>query len=399
MQSENKFTFTMAALTKLKPPAEGRQYVYDAKVAGLALCITANDSRSFYLYKKIDGRPERHHLGKFPEVTVEAARDHANKLLARIASGDNPAEAKRKHRGELTLGQLWLLYLEFHAEPHKKARTVIEDHGLWKRNLSDWQHRKLSSIEQRDVQAKHSRLGRDHGKYAANRALSLLSKMFNVAKDHGEWKQQNPCEGVKRFTEKSRDRFLQPDELTRFLAALDVEKSPLTDAFRLMLFTGARKSNVLTMRWQDLDFDSAVWIVPDTKQNEPQRIPLTSEALAVLKRLKADAKGSEYVFAATRAGTVNPYVTDATKAWKSVCAIADLPKLRMHDLRRTMGSWQALQGTSLITIGKSLGHRNSSTTEIYARLTIDPVREAMEKASAAMAATAKPKAAKSEGIG
>lgn len=389
--TQKRFAFTMAGLTKLRPPRDKRLYVYDAKVAGLTMCITANDSRSFYWVKKVDGRAERIRLGGFPELSVDTARDLASKHNAAIAGGMNPAESKRKVKGELTLGELWTLYVEFHAEAHKKPRSVAEDAGLWKRYISPLQSRKLSTIANRDVQQLHSKVGRTNGKYAANRMLSLLSTMLNVAKKHGVGPQVNPCEGVKRFAEKSRDRFLQPDELPRFLAALDKLSSPaMADAFRLMLFTGARKSNVLSAQWQDIDFESNIWHILDTKQNEPQRVPLTTEALAVLNRLKVMANGSPYVFPSPKAGTKYGHVTDVMRAWRELRNVAELPQLRMHDLRRTMGSWQALGGTSLQVIGKSLGHKNSSTTEVYARIMDDPVRQAMEKASAAMAATVKP---------
>lgn len=202
-----KVTLTMAAVERLKPSKAGRRWVYDAKVAGLAVCITETGAKSFYLYKKIDGKPERHHLGKFPDLTVDAARDKANKLLATIAEGNNPAEAKRKLRGELTLGQLWKLFLEFHA-PRKKASSVAEDGRLWSRYLAAWDGRKLSTVTTGDVRKLHATIGEKHGKYAANRALALLSTMFNLAKNHGELKTGNPCEGVKKFTEISRDRFL-----------------------------------------------------------------------------------------------------------------------------------------------------------------------------------------------
>ena len=234
-----KLNFTMAALAKLQPPEEGRRWVYDTKTPGLALLLTSAGAASFYWYRKINGRPERKQIGAFPEISVDTARDIATDYNSDKAKGVNPVAAVRKGRNELTLGGLWTLYLEFHAEAHKKPRSVIEDRGLWNRYLLPWEHRKLSSIVNRDVQQLHSRIGKSNGKIAANRMLSLLSKMFNVAKDHGEWKQANPADGVKRFAEKSRDRFLQPDELPRFLKALDsADSQRLADAFRLMLWTG-----------------------------------------------------------------------------------------------------------------------------------------------------------------
>ena len=379
-----KLNFTMGSLARTKPPSEGRQYLYDAKTAGLAFCITATGATSFYWLKKVSGRTERIRLGGFPELSVDTVRNLATKHNAAIANGVNPADSKRKQRGELTMGELFDLYVEFHG-PHKKASSLATDKATWKRYVTGWTGRKLSSIEHSDIQSLHARIGKANGKYAANRLLALLSKMFTVANVHGEWKRPNPCKGVKQFAEKSRDRFLQPEEIPRFLKAVDsLENQTAADAFRLMLWTGARKGNVLAMQWADIDLSSATWRIPDTKANEPQRVHLTAEAVAILQRLKDAAKESPFVFPARTAGSVFGYLSDVTKPWKAVCDSAELPKLRMHDLRRSLGSWMAAGGASLPIIGKTLGHRNPSTTTIYARMNIDPVRAAVDSAVAAM---------------
>ena len=141
---------------------------------------------------------------------------------------------------------------------------------------------------------------------------------------------------------------------------------------------------MLAMQWADIDLSSATWRIPDTKANEPQRVHLTAEAVAILQRLKDAAKESPFVFPARTAGSVFGHLSDVTKPWKAVCASADLPQLRMHDLRRSLGSWMAANGASLPIIGKTLGHRNQATTAIYSRLNIDPVRAAVDSAVAAM---------------
>ncbi|WP_373650587.1 tyrosine-type recombinase/integrase [Schlesneria sp. DSM 10557] len=389
----------MAAIEKLSPLIAGRRWTYDTKVSGLALLTMPTGAKSFYLYKKVNGRPERHNLGKFPEVTVDAARDKANKLLARIADGDDPAEAKRKIRGELTLGDLWQRYLEDHAEAHKKARSISEDKGLWKRYLEPWKHRKLGSVQFSDCQSLHAKIGKTNGKIAANRMLSLLSKMYGVARDIGEFKNRaNPTAGVKRFAEKSRDRFLQPDELPPFLASLETaDNQLLASAFKLMLWTGARKSNVLAMTWDAVDLIAKTWRIPDTKQGEPQVVPLTPEAVEVLKKLRGESNEEQnFVFPARVAGSKTGHITDVTKSWRAITSAAGMPDLHIHDLRRTLGSWQALGGESLLTIGQSLGHKNTATTEVYARLMLERVRDAMTKATAAISAAGKPDTGKAE---
>lgn len=380
-----KITFTMARLAGIEAPASGRRWVYDTKSPGLGLLVTEKGAKSFYLYRKIRGRPERIRIGGFPEINVETARNQAVKLNAEIAKGENPADAKRKQRGELTLGQLFDLYIEFHALPRKKAASVATDRAIWKRYLGDWKNRKLSTIAHSDVQALHSKIGKANGKYAANRLLALLSTMFNTATDHGEWKQVNPCRGVKMFAEKSRDRFLQPDELPRFIKALDgLENQQIADAFRLMLLTGARKGNVLAMQWVDVDTNGATWRIPDTKANEPQRVHLPPQATEILEKLRNLGTDSPFVFPSRTAGSARGHLQDVTKAWNDVRDNAGLPNLRMHDLRRSLGSWMAASGASLQIIGKTLGHHDPATTTIYSRLNIDPIRQAVDTAVEAM---------------
>ena len=378
-----KLNFTMAALSRIRPPSEGRLYLYDAKTSGLAFCITAAGSTTFYWVKKVARRTERLRLGGFPELSVDVVRDLATKHNAAIADGKNPADSKRKQRGELTMGALFDLYVEFHG-PHKKATSLATDMATWKRYVTGWSGRKLSSIEHSDIQSLHARIGKANGKYAANRLLALLSTAFGVATEHG-WKRPNPCKGCRKFAEKSRDRFLQPEEIPRFLKAVDsLENQTAADAFRLLLWTGARKGNVLAMQWAEIDLPSATWRIPDTKANESQRVHLTAEAVAILQRLMASANESPFVFPARTAGSAFGHLSDVTKPWNAVREAADLPKLRMHDLRRSLGSWMAAGGASLPVIGKTLGHRNQATTAVYARLNIDPVRAAVDSAVAAM---------------
>ncbi len=382
-----RIDFSMARLSKLRPLQEGRRTVYDAKTPSLCITITPAGAATFYVFKRISGRPTRVCIGRFPEVTVDVAREQAALILADVARGVNPAESKRKQRGELTLDELFTLYLEFHAEQHKKASSVATDKATFARYLTDWKGRKLSTITNADVRQLHARIGKSAGKYAANRLLSLLSKMFNVATDHGEYKLANPCKGVKAFAEKSRDRFLQPEELPRFLKALEtLDNQQAADAFRLMLWTGARKGNVLSMGWADLDLSGETWRVPDTKANEPQLVHLPTEAVDILKKLKPRAKGSQFVFPARRAGAKVGHLQDITQPWDELREAAELPGLRMHDLRRSLGSWMAAGGASLQVIGKTLGHHDPSVTAIYSRLNLDPVRTAVDSAVAAMLA-------------
>lgn len=149
----------------------------------------------------------------------------------------------------------------------------------------------------------------------------------------------------------------------------------------LALATGARRSNIAGMRWADLDFHAALWTVPGevSKNGAPMVIPLTAIALDVLKAREGNSP--TWVFPST---SVSGHMVDPKKAWKALLTAAGLEDLRTHDLRRSLGPWAAIQGDSLAIIGAALGHKSTDATRIYARLTVDPVRDAMEKATSAM---------------
>ncbi len=169
-----------------------------------------------------------------------------------------------------------------------------------------------------------------------------------------------------------------------------IAESPARDYFLMLLLTGARKTSVLSMRWAEIDFEGATWRIPKTKNGSPQVVHLSAEAVMVLKARreerdgKAQATGeaaSEFVFPGE--GKTGHYA-EPKRAWAGILSRAGVDDLRIHDLRRTLGSWQAKTGASLAIIGKSLGHKSQQSTAIYARLDLDPVRQSVDTATAAM---------------
>jgi len=311
-------------------------------------------------------------------MSIEQARGQAGEINSRIANGENPNDLSRAKRAELTFADLFQAYMDRHAKLHKKSWK--EDQGQYDRYLMKFRHRKISQIKKGDIQRLHHETGASKGHYAANRLLSLLQCIFNKAMEWGFWEGVNPCTGATKFKEKSRDRFLQPDELPKFFEALSNESNDtIRDYFLLSLLTGARRANVLAMRWEQLNFERGEWRIPDTKNGEPQTIPLVEVAHKIL--LTRQGNGSEWVFPGK--GKTGHLIEPKT-GWQRVCKQAGLEGVRIHDLRRSLGSWQASTGANLSIIGKTLNHKNVSTTAIYARLNIDPVRAAMEKATSAM---------------
>jgi integrase len=384
--SGEKIRLTKAIIEKTPLPLSGRQFLYDAGgVVGLCLCLTSQGTKTWYLYRKINGKPVRLKLGRFPELSVEAARLVAAGKVGKIVSGEDPRAEEREKDKKQTAGkvegirwsELFAKYLEQHAKVHKK--TWKEDEALDRRYLVDWQELDISTISRPIVFAKHREIGAN-ASTAANRLLSLISKVFNFAEEIGIWEKSNPCRTVKKFKEISRDRFVSELEMPRLLQAIQgYSDQTLSRFFLICLMTGARRANVLAMRWKELGKDFGTWQIPDTKSGQPVVLPLADHAQKILceqRNLCAqDFPDSEFVFPGT--GKTG-HLVEPKKAWQSILKAAGLAGIKIHDLRRTLGSWQAIAGVSLPVIGKSLGHKTTSATAIYARLSLEPVRDAVD---------------------
>lgn len=390
-----RFKFTKSALSDLVAKHKGeRLVVHDTDVQGLIAELREGGKLSFYLYRRIEGKPSRYRFGAFPEVTVEQVRKLAQVKLAEIASGKNPIAERRVNRESHTLTAVWehrRRYLETHCSP----RTLTEEQYAWDKRFGEFKGRQLRTIEKREVITWHAAIGKKdqkkNGPYAANRCLELLSTLFNMAADDLGYPGANPCRKIRRFPEPQRERFLQPDELEGFYKALEDEGSELMrDFFIVLLFSGARRTNVQEMRWEQVSLARKVWHIPKTKNGAAQDVPLPAPAVEVLERRKKTAGDNPWVFPSPKKAK-SGHLEDAGWAWTRLKNRANLPDLRMHDLRRTMGSWLAGTGASLPIIGKTLGHKSPSATAVYARLHLDPVKQAMDTATAAILAAAKPK--------
>lgn len=422
-----RFAFTKERILALQPPARGqRVVVHDLKTRGLQLRVTPNGARTFSVFRRMKGgAPERITLGRFPEMTIEQARLAAAVVNAKIEGGGNPAEVKRAHKAEPTFADLFREYLERHAR-HAK-RTWREDEQRFDQYLAQPLGRKrLSAITREDIATVHSAITRAGRPVVANRVLALVSSIYGRGIQFGSV-QANPAKGIARNRERSRDRFLQAAELPRFFRALAGEPNEtIRDYFLLALLTGARRQNVLSMRWRDIDLDAGEWCIPRTKNDTPQTVTLPPEAVRVLEHRRPSGVAVGYVFpgpgssghlmepkkgwrrlferdelaqlierlSAARCAFATAEGESLSQALGRARAIADkhrisregarIEDLRVHDLRRTLGSWQAKTGASLSIIGKSLNHKSVNTTAIYARLDLDPVRASVTRAADAM---------------
>jgi integrase len=384
-KQDNNFNFTKKTLDALLCPEKGKRlYVYDTRVRGLELMVTDQGTKSFKVYRKLNDKPVRVTLGKYPDMTIEQARNEAQKIITEMLQGKNPNDEKKKLRAETSFGELFSLYMTRYSKQQKK--TWKSDERDVPRFLGHWFQRKLSGITKQEVQALHEKVGKENGQYQANRLLARIQIIYNKAIEWG-WEGVNPAQGVKKYKEKSRDRFLHPDELPRFFESLDSElNDTIRDYIYVSLFTGARKSNVLAMRWEEINFERQEWLIPETKNGESLRIHLVDLVLDLLKTRLEKYGRREWVF---EGPGETGHLMEPKAGWKRILDRANIKDLRLHDLRRTLGSWQAATGANSYMIGRTLGHKTSQSTAVYARLNIDPVRDSVEKATEAMLQTIK----------
>lgn len=376
---KTKINFTKVAIDALPLSEKGRTYYRDTKVHGLAIGVGRTGSKSFIFYRKIGGMPERIPLGKYPDLSIEQARGKAADFNSAIANGMNPAQIKRGLKSELIFSELFSDYLERHSKLNKKT---------WKEDKSQYDiylakslgKKKLSAVDRASIASIHSNITRAGHAVTANRVKALVSSIFGWAISVGLW-QINPALGIKLNRERSRDRFLQSDELPRFFKALSEEQNDtIRDYIVTSLLTGARRSNVLSMQWSDVSFDRAEWYLKDTKNRTPQTVTLAPEVITILQNRKPKTPA---IFVFPGKGK-SGHLIEPKKGWNRILKSAGINDLKIHDLRRTLGSWQAKLGSSLSIIGKSLNHKNVATTAIYARLDSSPVRESVNAATAAI---------------
>ncbi len=374
----NTINFTKAALKALPLPNSGRDYYKDTKEKGLSLAITKAGTITFFVRKRVQGKDERITIGTFPEFSIENARKQAMKVKADIATGIDPSFEKKRLKADILFGDMFAEYLEKYAKLHKQSWQY--DERIITRLAGHLFKRKASQITRTDWMQLHEEVGKNNGEYSANRLITLVCVVYNKAIDW-DWAGTNPASRIKKFKEKSRERFLRKDEVAGFFQALALEENETArDYIMASLLTGARKTNVLEMRWDQVNFNLKEWRIPKTKNGEMQTVPLSDTLIALLEK-RREISESEFVFEGTGA---TGHLADPRKAWGRVLKRAGIEDLRLHDLRRTLGSWMAANGVTTAIIGKTLAHKSVQATKVYERLDIDPVRESMMVAEKAL---------------
>jgi integrase len=339
-----------------------------------------------------------------------------NELAMMRVEHTDPLEERIKARNGEKISDLCRVYLSDYAKPHKKS-WKDDERRINNRILPQWRNRQVSTITKREITALHQKIGSTRP-YEANRMVELLSKMFSLAKDWGFIDQQaiNPASGITAFKEEKRDRWVTPEELPKLAQAIEEDENPYArHALWLYLLTGVRKSELLSAKWEYIDWVRKEIRIPETKTGKVHHLPLSGPAVTILEGISRVDK-NPHILPGVKAGS---HMVNIDKPWRRIRARAtvklwaqhpqtsqliagmtenlrreptykevletadtDLPPgiedVRLHDLRRTVGSWMAQRGNSLHLIGKVLNHSNSATTAVYARFGQDQLRAALE---------------------
>ncbi len=379
----NKLNFTKPALERLPIPLkdEPRKIYRDTHSNGLMLMITYGGSKTFYYCYRYGKHKKLIKIGGFSYIEIEDAREKAFLFYKAVKNGKKPLEQINQNKQIPTLNDFFNnYYMPAYAQLFKKTTTCTRNIQTFNNYCDPIKHIKLIDITKGELSLLHKQIGGSNGKYAANKCIRMLHHIFNIAIDKN-YLVINPATGIKLFPEQSRDRFLQPTELQLFFDTLqNMQNSQMKHLIFLLLFTGQRKSNICSLKWEQIDFYNKSLYLPDTKNKTPQTIPLTKQALSLLSEIKNGITlKSPFIFPSPRSHS--GHVTEPKKYWDQLLRKTGLKNLRIHDLRRTMGSYQAITGSSLQIIGKSLGHKSIQSTTIYARLNLDPVRDSMQRAT------------------
>jgi integrase len=366
-------------------------FVWDAELKGFGLKVTPAGRKVYLVQYRMGGRAtrvQRYTIGQHGSIgpdglplTADRARDEAGKQLGRVANGIDPAREKKANASEHkaysdspTLSDFADIYIERHAKPLKKKRSVEED----ERNLKLHIKPALGKLKLRDISA--ADIAKFHACRSktptnANRCLALLSNMFEKAERWGERPiGSNPCRHVEKYDERKRERFLTTEELARLADALTKAEADNTasiaalNAIRLLMLTGCRLNEILPLQWDWIDEGRACIRLPDSKTGA-KVVPIGAPVLRLLNSMPKQ-EGSPYVLPADRG---DGHFVGIQRIWQRIRKAADLEGVRLHDLRHSYASVAVASGDSLYLIGKVLGHRQSRTTDRYAHLKDDPL--------------------------
>ncbi|MCY4059850.1 MAG: tyrosine-type recombinase/integrase [Gammaproteobacteria bacterium] len=379
---------TKRAVDALKP--REREFVFwDDEITGFGVRVRPT-GRKVYIVKFRDrGRAVKVTIGPHGAVTPAAARARAAEILTAARTGKDPSGQPLWNARTDTVAQLARRFLEDYVPDHCKPNTrrqyrkMVEGHIVPRLGA-----RRVHDIRRIDIAAVHHDLRATPP--TANRVLATCSRMFALAEIWGmRPENSNPCRGIRHFREKPRERFLSDVEYRRLGEVLrevereGSERPSAVAAIRLLMLTGCRKSEILTLRWEHVDLERGELRLPDSKSGA-KIVHLGEPAIAVLKGISRE-DGNPWVIAGVRPGTA---LSDVYDQWHRIRRRAGIEDVRIHDLRHSFASGGLLVGEGLTMIGKLLGHNKVETTSRYAHLANDPLKAAANRIASRIAEVA-----------
>jgi integrase len=371
----------------------------DPKATGFGVRSYPGGSKSFFIDYRLNGQQRRYTIGPFPRWSAEAAREEAKKLRRDVDRGVDPAGDKRARRTAPSVQDLIDRYTADHIPKKALAGPRLTDEKKMLAEIGDrlGRHTKVSDIHGGDIADMHRRITESGRPGRANRILAIASKAFSLSlvPKAGEtlpWRNAalgNPCKGIERNREEGWERFFSQSELTAISDALARYQGGAADCIRLIMLTGCRPIEAMKAEWTEFDKEPGYWIKPTahTKQRKVHKLPLNPAAIELIEQLRKKRKG-RWVFAGNKPGT---HLTVLSRVWEHVRKETGLGEdARLYDLRHTFASVGAGGGLSLPIIGRLLGHTQPRTTQRYAHLADDPLREAADKIGRAISNAAKP---------
>ncbi len=346
----------------------------DSQVTGVSVQVTKTGHKSFWFATTVAGRKRHAKIGTHPAITIEEARTRALAMRAAIERGENPFEEQHRLKTmPLFKDFVALDYMPF-AQQHK--RSVDDDESKFRLHLNPaFGERRMCDISLQDIQRYLTSLLKTLSKATGNRHLALLSRLFGLAVQWGRMT-KNPCTGIAKFKEGGgMQRFLTSDEASRVMEAAKQDQNAVAGAaIMMLLLTGCRREGIPQARYENLDLDQGLLLLPTTKPGKPRYVILNDAARALLSGMSR-VDDSPWIFPGRFLGTP---LNNPRKAFLRILEAAGVDACRIHDLRHTFASLLVAQGASLFQVQQLLGHESQASTRTYAHLTSSALRGAAQ---------------------
>jgi integrase len=367
---------TVATLTA---PAQGTRIVWDSEVRGFGVRITQAGVKAFILNYRFQRRERRYTIGKVPAWNVLRARDKASELRRAIDAGTDPMMVRNAERSAPKMAEVAVRFAAEHYPTLRPTTRELYRHQLKRNILPAFGEHLITAITQADVLDFFGKM-KERYPAGARGLLNLLGVIFGYCV-RWELRPDNPAAKIRRGRSVERTRYLNAEELQRLLAALDANPCPAADVIRLLLLCGSRKSETMMATWDQFDLVAGTWAKPAStvKQNRLHFVPLSAEAVALLRRMRAENPTANRIFVSARTG--RPYTHQGADVmlkefWHRILKIAALENLRVHDLRHSYASFLINNGMSLAVVGGLLGHSQPAVTARYSHLIDSTLRNA-----------------------